>query len=105
MYLNARHREGLSKLALENTVSAASWDDPNTFRGHEGVQVVLRGIRRIDLRPPAPVKGLVEGVLEPVVTLLGDAVFMALAAIDAGGVEGTGSSNRIRAAPFETARA
>ena len=32
-------------------------------------------------------QGLVNGVLEPVVGLLGNAVFMALAAIDAGGPE------------------
>ncbi len=32
-------------------------------------------------------QGLVDGVLEPVVSLLGDAIFMALAAIDAGGLE------------------
>ena len=55
---------------------------PHHLPDEAGVVVV-----GIEIAAATQDEGLVDGVLEPVVSLLGDAVFMALAAIDAGGAE------------------
>ena len=54
---------------------------------HHCADEVGIGFGSVEIAAAPRDEGLVDGVLEPVVSLLGDPVFMALAAIDAGGPE------------------